>query len=49
MIEEKDKNDPLHLEVQPPSEEEDKNEKLFSGEVFKDDLELEDDIEKLPL
>lgn len=49
MTEEKDKNkDPdSHLEASLPSESQD--ERLFSDDVFKDDLEFEDDIDKLPL
>ncbi|MCR4284189.1 MAG: hypothetical protein NUV64_02645 [Parcubacteria group bacterium] len=43
----KNKDSETHLAVEPPSES--KEEKLFSDEVFKDDLEFEDDIDKLPL
>jgi len=40
-------NKEAHLAAQPPSE---NNEgKLFSDEVFKDNLEFEEDINKLPL
>jgi len=40
-------NKEAHLAAQPPSR--DGDEKLFSDEVFKDNLEFEEDINKLPL
>lgn len=36
-----------NLAVEPPSE--DNDEKLFSDEVFRDNLDFEDDLENLPL
>lgn len=49
MTQEKDKNknSEIDLAAQPPSES--KEEKLFSDEVFKDDLEFNSDIDNLPL
>jgi len=49
MVEEKEKTEDkeAHLVEEPPSKNNDG--KLFSDEVFKDNLEFEDDIDNLPL